>query len=317
MENLTTTDDTNLILSQMLLQILSMKKYAPNNRADGLHCSEMGYYCPRREVLKNLFNIQEEKDITPSSQFVFDTGTIFHKIFQDQYWGPLGILIGKWRCQRCGKVIGTDQEMVPMPINACECIREKDATDKPCKDCIWKEDSVLQRHCQLCYKWGNWTYEEIGVFCPELNLTGHADGILLLNGKKILLEMKTIRSDLHEKITSPYYSHIVQVNLYMWLLNLTQAIIVYIDKGGKAAEIIKVFPVDFDENVIKRVQYLINLTKQSLETHTLPRRLKECVSSNTFTFSASTNCPVKALCFNNEEILRRLETWQEKKIPSE
>lgn len=98
------------------------------------------------------------------------------------------------------------------------------------QDAVWRHDDVEV------------FYPEISIDHPDLNFTGHADGLIILkDGTSELLEVKTIKSTAM-KYGLPKEEHKLQARIYA--LGLAEA-------GGTSANGLTVFPIK-----VNRIRYI-------------------------------------------------------------
>ncbi len=220
-------------------------------RAPGLHCSSLWKTCPRVPLLEKKYAkyIQIEKN-SAGQQLTFDVGHALHHHVQNKWMGPFGRLWGRWKCLVCQMV--THEGTMPGTCPKC--------------DVDWrdKEDGIL-----------NIVYDEMFVVDDKLKYCGHCDGILLTRaGNKVVFEFKTISKSQYGGLRAPKYEHIIQVHAYMAALGLTEAVVLYLDKGSQADwrklsdgtwscknPHIKVFQVSFDHTI------WANLSKRIMKYH--------------------------------------------------
>jgi len=82
--------------------------------------------CPRAMVMAHRLGIKLADDIDPQGRWRMDRGTALHVMVQELWLGPMGFLLGGWKCPKCALVHGTDEtgvvsfrSAVPMP-GECE-----------------------------------------------------------------------------------------------------------------------------------------------------------------------------------------------------
>ncbi|RUM50047.1 MAG: hypothetical protein DSY47_02610 [Hydrogenothermus sp.] len=98
----------------------------------------------------------------------------------------------------------------------------------------------------------------------QLGVSGHIDGRI----GDTLIEFKSISPFALKKSRNelPYQHHIDQVHLYMYMMGLRKAIIVYIEKSSGA---ILEYPVEFDEErwegLKQKIEYIKSLVEEPIE----------------------------------------------------
>jgi len=212
------------------------------------HVSHLYYMCPRQEVLKRIIPaalLKEDLDVKMKAKF--DIGHALHAWYQNEYMGPMGTLYGSWACIRCGDV----QEGF-MPKGVCDACG---AGKKGRKN----------------YKLSpRWEYVETPVLSVEWNIKGKSDGIVIVNGNRHVVDLKTCDPELFKKMTKPWYAALYQVQIYMWLLDIKKGVVVYIDKSSNTDTPVKEFPVEYSIQTINDAQSKITDFRLAQETRILP-----------------------------------------------
>ena len=134
---------------------------------------------------------------------------------------------------------------------------------------------------------------EVWLRSEEMNVEGHADGIVKLGGIEMVLEIKSMNLNQFSQLRKPKDEHILQVHLYMMALNIKRALFLYECKDNQE---LKEFQIVYDE---KLGQYLKDRCKEinvCLRDHTLPDR-EAC--PNGANSSAAKYCPYAKICFTN------------------
>lgn len=252
-------------------------------RAPGYHPSQLFDFCPRLEILNYFFPKPESDFISPDLQMIFDWGTSWHWMVQNNYFGPMGVLWGKWKCNDCGLI---EEGFMPDPHPAC--------------NPKWRPGPVRRG--------GYWNYIEPHVYNAEWNIPGHGDGILILsrtpNGKRSLLEVKTMNGDRFKYLSKPDEKHVFQINIYLWLLEFEECWLTYWSKDAKQGKP-KVFRVEFDPRVIEDAKSRIRLHQRAWPEKRLCSGL--CKSAED---KRAIYCPQRANCFNPaiEDIIDKMRT---------
>lgn len=118
---------------------------------------------------------------------------------------------------------------------------------------------------------------ELGILkeieCPveniEYEIKGHVDGILEIDGKKGVLEIKSINSQGFYGLFEPDEKHLIQVNVYMFCLETPRGVILYENKDNQD---LKEFFVKQDPKVIQPVLEKIKLVQNWILTGKLGDR---------------------------------------------
>ena len=217
----------------------------------GFHPSQMYSFCPRQKVLQFFFPKPEKELISPELNMIFDWGTAWHSVLQDSYFGPMGILYGKWTCMKCGYTHEGTQLNSPCPECGMGCR----------KQCKWEGGfGAADRDCRLCRIWGKWRYRELSVSHEELKMYGKMDGILEMDGARHLSEFKTMNSKKWATLTEPEPAHVFQVQLYLELedYDILDAVISYWTKDSWQAPP-KEFIVERDRSAFEETKRRITL----------------------------------------------------------
>lgn len=148
----------------------------------------------------------------------------------------------------------------------------------------------------LCERAGILLHREFRLLNLIKEIEGTCDGILSIQGKKYVLEIKSINSGQWTKVQqAPKFDHKQQVHAYMYVLGIKSCIIVYINKDRGT---VKEFVVDFDEEFFnKSVSDRIAKYKGHVTKRTLPDR----EGTNPSTFPCSF-CSFASLCFSPDSV---------------
>jgi len=199
-------------------------------RSPGLHASSLWKTCARQHTLLGMHKGKTTKEVLGAGNFLtFDVGHALHHWWQNNYLGPMGLIIGDWYCSRCNKNVHNGTQ------------------PKVCPKCFGDRSVVL-------------TYAESIVRDDKLGYVGHCDGVLVLAGRKVIFEFKTASPTEYEKLTQPKIQHIVQAHAYMNGLKVRETLVVYQNKGRQCGWTkneegwkagrpeIKVFHLKFDDD---------------------------------------------------------------------
>lgn len=221
-----------------------VRERAPYPQGVGFRPSGITFkFCRRAKIgqLAGLLDIYDDKP-TPKLQTVFDMGHAIHDIFQGYFW-DLGILRGDYHCLKCDK---TYSDLLAPTF------------------CPSGKVTHTRRHLR---------YAEIQATNKEYMIRGRCDGLLEIEGENHLVDFKSIANrtpkssqyqfcfeDLDEGGPKP--DHIVQLTLYMWMLDIKRAHLFYIAKND---HMVKSFAIPYDYSVIdphlKEIRYLIDTAK--------------------------------------------------------
>ena len=275
----------------------------PDHRAKGWHPSQLMDMCPRQEVLLRLKDGQIEKEDHPlRTKMIFDVGTALHAWWQEQYFGPMGVLKGRWRCARCGfKTTG----MMKMPMYPHKC-----GVGTPVEGEPWVDDTDVKGKARVGHN-RIWKFAEVPVKNEEWGIVGHSDGIYLL-GKYGLTIQQIVEATLEIKTAGftfwdgrkghPYPENIFQINLYMWLTGKTKGVLLYIDKGGVDRDLLamcKEVVVDYNDRHRKDACAKITAYRRSVENCKLPGRMAICeLKPNS---AKPKKCPARSICLSDKK----------------
>lgn len=193
-------------------------------------------------------------DIDLRLERVFDNGHHTHERWQE-YLAKSNVLRGYWKCKNpiCNKVYGTNEKLgILCPSNDC---------NYKC-ECGCREVS----------------YKEMKVISDKLyNFEGSVDAIIDVRGTKFesktgndvfVVDFKTINDTMYSDLQYPKWEHVVQTNIYMWLLELEAAVVVYENKDRQT---IKEMFVPRDESIIKRIKEESKWLVEVLKNGKLPK----------------------------------------------
>lgn len=190
-------------------------------RAPGLHCSSLWRTCARVPLLEVLHKDQLKVERLKAGQIMtFDEGHSLHDLIQNNYGAAWGRLWGEWACLGCPPTKLPNGKLVPKVVHTGT------RPDK-CPECerpsVYADGSL------------NIIYSEMSVECKELGYRGHCDGLMLDRTltKKRVFEFKTISKSQYGELRQPKTAHIIQAHAYMHTFGLTEALIVYWDKGSQ------------------------------------------------------------------------------------
>lgn len=247
---------------------------------DIFHPSAWGYCL--RKIAYQYYNDKDQflhirpDEINLRYERIFDNGHGVHERWQ-RYLAYSKYLRGWWKCEKCGKVSGKDQPLgIFSPYHRGE---------------GWQ--------C-LCGSSGEPTYEEILVRSdPEYNFAGHVDAVMDLRGSPyerggdydlFVVDFKTMKDSYFSDVTQAKYEHAVQVNIYMWLLDINGAVVVYENKDNQQ---LKEMFVARDDVLIEKIKEEAKWLVDVLRHRKLPDR-PAGVSYSQFPFML---CEFRKICY--------------------
>jgi hypothetical protein len=249
-----------------------------DNRAKGVfHPSELSTNDCIRSMVYNWINapVSNPGNIQPRIKRVFDVGHHKGYILQQYFW-DMGILEGEYKCIKC------DHEWWGV-------------SPKECPNC----------KVQL-FIWDNLHYLEVPVRNDTYNVEGKSDGIILVDGKRVLLELKSIKnrdsktpegSICFEDLNQAKLEHVYQTNLYIDGLDskgyeIERAIIIYF---GKNNQLLKEFPIRKMDMMLEPSYTKVDKVNHALENKYLPERHGTMKSDKKCMY-----CPRKNYCWDND-----------------
>ncbi len=250
----------------------------PDDRS-GWHPSQFCGMCPRAYVLKKILKQDKREIIGAQLQRIFDTGHAMHYWYQNEYFGPMGILWGPWKCRKCGDV----------------------------------EWGMKPKYCSTCNS-RHFLYMEIPIQakipdCTE-PINGHADGLIRIQNRWYVLEIKTINSNAFKWLKGAKELHIQQAQIYAELIRQRKVkgvpfgvkvpdpegiIFLYIAKDTSE---LKEYNVPTDSDFGRHQIQNPRIAEIALAKKELPERLSECTGLSA---ARAKKCGIKDRCFGKWE----------------
>lgn len=260
-----TVADDSAELKSILDKFDKTEEFIPPLKADDrVRASGIEAFCPRFEALRHRDKTALRARTSGRLNRIFRDGRTFERVLRDRIFGPSGLLVGVWECSlRCGYRIGEYPKVV---------------VESPVK-------------CPGCF--GDMTYVEPFGYVPGTNLGGSGDGFIRWKGERLLLEVKTCKDRIWQKIARkrhPLLSHVSQTNVYLEIFGLNRSLVWYYNKN--TSEHLSLWTVKSKEHVQKMVAKA-NALKEYFGTGILPGKL--CDSA--FCPRAK-GCMLKDRCFN-------------------
>lgn len=236
-------------------------------------------WCPRATFYKITGKEESEPDAVVLRRMnIFAEGHYIHEKWQKWMW-MTGCLVGDWQCQKCKHT--------------------------------WTAKSP--DHCPDCGS-TSIVYKEIPLYDAEHMIIGHADGEWEDSQGKALIEIKsvglgTVRwdapdlyagyesgeltlDDLWKRIKRPLLPHRRQINLYMYLRKLTNAIVLY---EWKPTQEVKEFHLTFDSDIVQPMLDGAKETMLAVASGVAPERPQGYRKSAECKF-----CPYKSTCWEKQ-----------------
>jgi hypothetical protein len=192
--------------------------------------------CPREEVLISANKLTRKREITGDAFVNFAVGKALHSELQNSILPLADILLGEWECSRCGMHYGIKKIGVPVGQYAVK---------RPlgCTRCEDPEQTFR--------------FHEYSLIDVEHRITGHPDGVLSIPGITGLgiLEAKSISpKGAWEVANVPRLDHALQAHIYMWMLDLTWAKILYWDKSVYGLSGMVEHTIERDDDTISAIK---------------------------------------------------------------
>lgn len=249
------------------------------DRSGEWHPSGFCLMCAREQVLRvALKKPVREEIISPQTKRIWDIGTAIHSIYQNEYFGPMGILWGKWVCGSC--------ELETWGF-------------RPDGDCV------------RCRRGGRYTYGEVPVKAKlpqcEKPVVGRSDGILYVEGEWLVLEIKSINQDGCRFLKGPYPSAISQADIYGELIRQKlvlaprgvhiptpkRKLVLYVNKNDSTHREF-ILPLDSEAAKMRLAQPME--FEKGVATKKIPDKWPACVDK---TKNPAKKCPMKNYCFKD------------------
>lgn len=161
----------------------------------------------------------------------------------------------------------------------------------------------------LCERAGYLIQREFLTHSVPHKIIGHADGVLLINGEKYLLEIKSSNTRrFAQLVKGPYDEHKRQIMAYMKVLKLKKALIVYIDKDKSDT---KEFCINYDEDFFQR--FCAPRIKQHFRNIRNPRKPPAREGTNPNKLPCS-YCDFNRVCHDSLEIKKYEKVCASKSI---
>jgi hypothetical protein len=265
------SDDIKVLLDEFLL-----KREKEQPARTGWHPSSFCDMCPREFVIRRLIpQYDREEELEPDLIRIFDTGHAHHYWYQNEYFGPMGILWGRWQCLKCDTI-----------------------------DWGFKQKDKCP-HCGGTH----FLYKEVPVVAKLPNcvdpVNGHADGLIIIRNRWYLLEIKTIKSNALKWMKGAMDKHVKQAQIYCELIRQRlvpvpfgttiptpeKILILYISKNDSE---LRDYIVDADPDFAREQMKRPVVVEKALAFRELPEKLPECTKLSD---KRAQKCAVRHRCF--------------------
>ena len=241
--------------------------------------------CPLRTALDAVRKVPRQDTRHLLSDFYTETGHVIHEALQ--FWfGKAGHLFGKFQCPTCKRLYpkhSTPDDAHGM-LGPVLCKGTKNHPHKPAYA------NYVEFHIN--------NLERTGAF------DGHCDGVLFINGKYLVLEIKTtstVRVKSHE--TGPDHKHLLQATGYRYMLprflNIPDKFwypftaIIYYDRANPKVNTPLLVP--YDPNVfVKQIRTFIK-TARLIKHRRFEKLHGICESCHDDQY-----CPYNSMCFSTD-----------------
>lgn len=269
------------LVPNLIEHMVDVRVVDPPGPEDWLSASSLPSLCPRMAVMAHRLKAKLVEERKPQDRWVLDRGTALHVMVQELWLGPMGSLLGGWRCPACAHVHGMDptrndgsvsmQSAVPLP--------------KKCQADGCKFES---------HKWGRFTFVEPQMRHDLLKVRGQCDGIIHMPPHAYeVLDLKNTQpktEEQREKLRdSPRHEHIVQLHWYMDQCASQRGRLLYMDPGAiKIEDAFYEHQVKFDGKLMEAEKEKVRALRQALADEATP--IPECPTSRKTSWGAECAC---------------------------
>lgn len=266
----------------------------PMKPGDFFRASSLGYECFREVALASKYEIIRQRHIRQGLQITFDIGDIFHSLYRECYFGPMGEWAGAWECRRCGW--DTDKAGLSVPPSCINGVAKQGKVARMplechgCKAPFISSDGSPSEPSYVRFK--EWL-----VFDNTILLDGHPDGWSIVpSHARRLTDLKSQTSNSFSARRSPDPEHVAQVTGYQHLCGDRSGAIWYVNKSpwGDSPSFLRDFDVNFDRAIFKKIVVEpLDILQNSLAGGQLPER--GCV---TMDCPRAKDCQLVDVCFD-------------------
>jgi len=247
------------------------------NAEDEANDRDYSYFHPSefadclRKIAYNFYGAPKKGSHSPQLLRIFDNGSWMHLRYTS-YFERAKVLRGYWKCLNpmCGKIFGREEKLgVFAPYL----------------------DDNFSCECGNTNRLG---YEEVRVTSdPEFNFYGNVDAVIKLEDEHYVLDYKSMNSFSFKRFKEPYQKHIVQVNIYLWLLGLKKGFLLYENKDNQE---VRLATVERNDKLISQIQTRAKELNALLKSKKLPQRKYDAKSA-----SECKNCLYRDLCWKSRQ----------------
>lgn len=263
----------NFVSDTVFAQDTISQENRSNSFEGKIHVSSMSDLCPRALFLHHKYMDTTMSPVDSNMRIVWAMGRAVEAHIRAQFIEAHGdICLGEWSCV-CGvtKVRGFGKQSV--------------------------------HRCIKCHGECN-TYNEMSLSSQEHYVIGNADLYLLVDGKIMPVEIKSMNSKDFEALEDPLANHCIQVTSYSKMLSLNgfephdTCVVIYANKDFKwGKNPYKEFPIHHADYMmtVDRLFDKSKLAATSIITDRIPDRIESCA---TIASSRAKKCDACSLCFS-------------------
>jgi len=266
----------------------------PMQIGDTFRASSLPYLCVREEILANRYDVIRVKHQPVGLQITFDIGNLFHNLYRDFYFGPMGEWAGAWKCLRCDW--DTDKAGLSSPPTFKAKLTSPGKLAKMPEVCGGcgapfilppNEDDNMQLYG---------TFKEWYIEDRNIGLHGHPDGWSLRHGSsRVLVDLKSHGANRFSSRRTLREGHDLQIWAYQHMCGDDSAEVWYMNKSpwGDSLSFLRDIAPKFDRKkfemfVVKPLEKLMN----GLAGGALPER--DCISLDC---PRAKECQLVDVCF--------------------
>lgn len=139
---------------------------------------------------------------------------------------------------------------------------------------------------------------EFKIISNDPPVFGYGDGIIVWNDEEILTEIKTMSNEAFEykkNSRKPKKDHLMQILIYMKILNKKRAVLIYENKNNHELMVIPVEVNDYYRSYIDQTFEWMRQVRQAWKNRTLPQKNYRSNSK------ICKQCPIQKTCTEAEE----------------
>lgn len=241
-----------------------------------VHLSSLIGCCPRAEVLARDTGIELRNNVTGSQRIMWRIGRAVETHIRDSYINAVNYegVHGKWRC---------------------DCHRTS-------YEGLFDPEAARCDHCGHRPRY----YDELTVFDHAAGIGGNPDLVLMVDGKYLIIEIKSMKAESFDALDRPVFDHLLQAGGYrriyenMGLPVHNEVVVIYVRKDFSP----RVRPykerlvnVAMDANVHRSLDLMWDMARsiRSSNLQNLPGRI-----CNAPTDTRARNCPTVCDCFQRD-----------------